>query len=144
MTGEVIFWLVAFVLLVIAEFATLQLTSIWFAAGSFVALILAAFKLPLWLQIIAFILIATVMLVVTRPILRRMFNKNYVPTNAELDVGSTAVVIEVIDNEKLCGRVTLNGVDWSALSSDNAVIGKGVTVRVEKVDGSKLIVSAIG
>lgn len=143
MTGEVIFWLVALVVMIIAEFATMQLTCIWFAAGAFVSLILAAIGAPIWLQIVVFVVVSTLLLALTRPILRKMFDKNYVPTNTELDIGSTALVIEAIDNEKLCGRVTLKGVDWSAQSSSNNLIGKGTTVRVDKIDGSKLFVSLI-
>ena len=64
----------------------------------------------------------------------------HVSTNAELDVGKNAVVIEEINKDNGTGRVTLNGVDWSAVSSDNSVIPKGSIVTVTQVQGAKLVV----
>ena len=141
MTGEVIFWLVAFIVLVIVEFASLQLLSIWFAAGAFVTMILAALKVPFAIQAIVFIAVSAILLAGTRPFLGKFLHKTPVPTNAELDVGKTALVIENIDNNKLTGRVNLNGVDWTARSTDNNEIEIGKTVVIDKIDGSKLYVS---
>jgi membrane protein implicated in regulation of membrane protease activity len=67
--------------------------------------------------------------------------KGYTPTNSELDIGKTAVVIEDVDNLKGTGRATLNGVDWIAVSKDNEPIPKGSVVVVEDIQGSKLVVS---
>ena len=65
-----------------------------------------------------------------------------VSTNAELDVGERAVVIEEINEDIGTGRVTLKGVDWSAIpASKGTVIPKDTIVTVEKVQGSKLIVA---
>ena len=46
---QVIFWLVLLIVLVLIEIATLGLTTIWFAGGSLIALIAAAFGAPLYL-----------------------------------------------------------------------------------------------
>ena len=141
MTGGVVFWLIAFAVLVVIEFASLQLLSIWFAAGAFVAMIFAAFDFSLWIQLLVFILVSIVLLACTRPFLKKFLHKPPVPTNAELDIGKSALVIENIDNVKLTGRVTINGVDWTARSTDNNFIEQGETVIVDKVDGAKLYVS---
>ena len=54
---EVIIWAIAFVIFVIAEIATVQLVSIWFAVGAIIALILSAlFNLGLAAQLGVFIL----------------------------------------------------------------------------------------
>lgn len=141
MTGWTILWIVALIVFVIAEISTLQLISIWFAAGSFAALIMAAFSLPWWSQIIVFVVTSTVLVICTRPIVTKM-QKKIVPTNSELDVGRKAIVTEDIDNEKNAGRVNLDGIFWAARSSENRTFSKGETVIVDKVDGAKLFVSA--
>lgn len=144
MTGisnEVIFWLAAFVVLVIAELATMQLVSIWFAAGALAAALIAAIPMPIYIQIAVFVGISTLLLIFTRPILKKLFSKPPVPTNAEIDIGKKALVIESIDNLKMTGRVRLNEVDWMAVSSGGQAIPAGETVVVDKIEGAKLYVS---
>lgn len=141
MTGEVILWLSAFVVLVIVEFATMQFVSMWFAGGAFVSLILAACGIAFWLQALVFVLVSGILLIFTRPIVKKLMLKGIVPTNGELDIGKTALVIEEINNTKSIGRVNLSGVDWSARSSNGEDISEGSTVKVDKIDGTKLYVS---
>ncbi|MGN0654017.1 MAG: NfeD family protein [Oscillospiraceae bacterium] len=135
-----IFWVIALVVFVIAEVATMQLVSIWFAAGSFASLICAAFGAPVWVQFVVFLAVSAVLVICTRPFVKK-FQKNIVPTNAELDVGKTCIVTEAIDNSTNSGRVNLNGVFWAARSESGDTIPEGTTVTVKKIDGTKLIVS---
>jgi len=144
MTGisnEVIFWLAAFIVLIIAELATMQLVSIWFAAGALVAALIAAVPMPLYIQIAVFAGVSALLLIFTRPVLKKLFSKPPVPTNAEIDIGKKALVIESIDNLKMTGRVRLNEVDWMAVSSEGQPIPAGETVVVDKIEGAKLYVS---
>lgn len=141
MTGEVLLWLILFVAMTVIEFASMQLVSVWFALGAFVALVAAAFGAPLYLQIILFTVISAVSLIATRPLIRKFLKKGTVATNAELDIGKEATVIEAINNSALTGRVRLNGVDWTARSSNGEAIDEGTTVVIDKIDGSKLFVS---
>ena len=49
-----IFWLIALVLSIVIEIATLGLTTIWFAGGALLAVIAAALGLPLVVQIVLY------------------------------------------------------------------------------------------
>ena len=49
-----IFWLVALVLFIAIEIATMGLTTIWFAGGALLAVLAAALGLPLTVQIVLF------------------------------------------------------------------------------------------
>ncbi|MBQ9807722.1 MAG: NfeD family protein [Ruminococcus sp.] len=140
---DVMIWAVAFVLFLAAEIATVQLVSIWFAVGALVTLVFSAlFDLNLLAQLGIFILSSGIFLVITLPYLRKRQKAGHIDTNAGLDVGKSAKVIEEINSDKGTGRVTLNGVDWSAVPvPEDAVILKGSIVRVEKVDGARLAVS---
>lgn len=135
-----IVWPALFVVLVIIEIETLQLVSVWFAAGALASTVVVLLNGPLWLQFTVFIVVSVALLIATRPIVKKAM-KMVVPTNCELDIGKTATVIEEINNSTSTGRVTLNGVDWAAISKSGDVISKDSIVIVEAVDGAKLIVS---
>lgn len=140
---EVFIWAGVFVLFVMAELATIQLVSIWFAVGALVTLIFTCFfEMGLVEQLGIFILASGIFLLITFPYLRKRRNKGHISTNIGLYIGKTATVIEEIDQDKDTGRVTLSGVDWSAVPlSDGEIIPAGSLVKVEKVQGTKLVVS---
>ncbi|MBR2284819.1 MAG: NfeD family protein [Ruminococcus sp.] len=138
---DVLFWAAAVVVFVIAEIATVQLVSIWLAAGALVTMIASYFfDIPLVGQLLIFLVSSAAFLIVTWPFLKKARNTKRVATNSELDVGKSAVVIEEISSDAGTGRVTLNGVDWSAVSADGSVIPKDSIVVVAEVQGAKLVV----
>ena len=137
-----IFWIVLLVVLIIVEAVTAQLVTIWFAAGAAAALIAELCGLQQWLQWVIFIAVSAVALVATRPLVRKVTNKTVQPTNADRCIGQTAVVTEDIDNIEGKGQVHVNGVTWTARSSDGSVFRKDERVTVEKIEGVKLIVKA--
>ncbi len=144
MEMELFTWAVVFVLFVIAEATTFQLVSIWFALGALVTILCGIlFDIGFIAQIAVFTLSSGLFLALTFPFLSKWRkSKKIVSTNAELDVGERAVVIEEINEDIGSGRVTLKGVDWSAIpASKGTVIPKDTIVTVEKVQGSKLIVA---
>ena len=136
-----IFWLVLLVILIIIEFATMALTTVWFAGGALVAAIVAGLGGPEWLQIILFLAVSLVLLFSTRPIAVKYFNKDRIKTNVEALIGKQAIVISEIDNLEGIGQVTVGGQEWSARSTDdNVKIQVGAVVYVREVSGVKLIV----
>lgn len=137
---EILFWAVAVVVFVIVEIMTVQLVSVWLAVGAFATMLSAFFfdGLDFIGQLVVFMITSAVLVGITFPYVRRQRKKEYIPTNSELDRGRRAVVIEEIDSEKGTGRVTLNGVDWKAVS--DCVIPVDSIVTVASVQGAKLIV----
>lgn len=135
-----IFWVVLLILLIVVEAVTAQMVTIWFAAGAAGAIVAELLGAQVWLQWIVFIAVSAVALVVTRPLVRKLTKTRVQPTNADRCIGQTAVVTEEIDNIAAKGQVNVNGVIWTARSSDGSVIQKDTKVTVEKIDGVKLIV----
>lgn len=123
------------------EAATAQLVSIWFAGGGMVGLIAYFLHAPFWLQVIAAAVATLILLLATRPLVRRFLRGKETRTNADRVVGRTAVVTEPIDNVLAKGRVSVLGNDWTARSLDGGAIPAGAQVRVERIEGVKLIVS---
>ena len=107
--NQVVFWLILLIILVAIEIATMGLTTIWFAGGAFVAIIAAALNTPLYVQITLFLIVSVVLLLFTRPIAMKYFNKDRIKTNAESLIGKQAVVTEDIDNLLAVGLVSING-----------------------------------
>lgn len=141
MIEVVIVWTVLLIVLVAVEIATMGLTTIWFAAGALVATIAAACNAPLFVQIALFLIVSVLMLVFTRPVAVKYFNKDRVKTNVESLVGQKGIVTGEINNLKGCGQVTLNGMEWSARSAgQDCVIPEGSVVVVKEIHGVKLIV----
>ena len=138
---ETTFWLILFIILLIIEIFTMGLTTIWFAGGALVAYILAFVGFTLPVQIIAFLLVSIVLLVLTRPLAVKFFNKERQKTNAESLIGQKAVVLEKIDTIRGVGLVEVNGQEWSAKTDEtDAVIEADTIVVIEGIQGVKLIV----
>lgn len=140
-SGTIAFWVAALVVFLIVEAVTAGLVSIWFVFGSLVALICAALGAAVWLQIFWFVIVSVATLVLTRPLVKRYVDSRSVATNADRSIGRAAVVTERIDNLAAIGAVKLDGVVWTARSTDDAVaIETGERVTVRAIEGVKLIV----
>ena len=140
-SGTIAFWVAALVVFLIVEAVTAGLVSIWFVFGSLVALICAALGAAVWLQIFWFVIVSVATLVLTRPLVKRYVDSRSIATNADRSIGRAAVVTEHIDNLAATGAVNLDGVVWTARSTDDAVaIEAGERVTVRAIEGVKLIV----
>lgn len=137
-----VYWLVVFVVLVGIELATLALTTIWFAGGAFAAFLVSLIGVEIEIQLAAFLIVSFVLLFLTRPLAVRYINKNTVKTNVEGLIGKTARVTQTIRNELEEGLAVLDGQEWTARSLEpDKEIPEGTMVRVEKIQGVKLIVT---
>ena len=135
------FWLVLLLICIIVEFVSLGLTTIWFAGGALVAILAAVLHAPAILQVVLFFAVSILLLIFTRPIAVRYFNKDRIRTNVESLIGTQAIVISEINNLEGIGQVTVGGQEWTARSRDeNLVIPVGTVVIVCAISGVKLIV----
>ena len=132
-------WLVVLVLSIIIESATLALVSIWFIPASIVSLVLALCNVPLWVQVIAFVVISIGTLTFLRPVFKKMLKIKTTPTNADALIGQQGIVVEEINNIEAQGAVKIDGQVWSARSSDGENIAEGEVVTVSSIEGVKLI-----
>ncbi len=135
-----IVWLAAFFVFSVLEGITTQLVSIWFVIGSAAAFVSSLCNVPIYLQVIIFIAVSLVALIVTRPLVKKKLEVKIEPTNADRCIGTTATVVEDIDNINGKGQVKVDGKIWSARSENNEIIQKDTLVTVKKIDGVKLIV----
>lgn len=135
-----IVWTAAIILFGIVEAVTAGLVSIWFVVGALAALIAAFVDAPVTLQIVLFLIVSAAALAMTRPVLRKITTENATPTNADRVLGEIAKVTETIDNGNSTGAVYVDGKTWTARSVDDTVIPAGSRVRIETMEGVKLLV----
>ena len=93
--------------------------------------------------IIVAAVVTLVLLLATRPLVKKFLQNKETHTNADRVVGQTAVVTEDIDNLAAHGRVEVLGNDWAARSTENVRIQKGTKVQVVRIEGVKLIVTPV-
>ena len=138
---EPMYWLIAFVVLLVVEILTMGLTTIWFAGGALAAFGVGIIGMGTIVQIVVFIIVSLVLMFLTRPWAVKYFNKDREKTNADSLIGQQAVVTETVDTLQAKGVVVINGLEWSAKTKEpNGLIKKDSIVIVEEIQGVKLIV----
>jgi membrane protein implicated in regulation of membrane protease activity len=133
-------WLIVAVLLAVVEGLTLSLTTIWFALGALAAWIFKLLNFSLPVQLTVFVLVSGLLLIFTRPIIKKYLKSGRVKTNAEELIGMNALVTETINNINAEGKVKVKGQIWTARSNSGEIINKDEIVKVIKIEGVKLIV----
>lgn len=136
------FWVAITILCIVIETFTLSLTTIWFAISAFVMVFLAFTPLPFAAQLSIFVVLSLVLLIFTRPLLKKKLNQKKIATNYERTIGQIAVVTRKITAiEK--GTVKLNGMEWTATVKDDIVLEEGTKCIVEEITGVTACVKQI-
>lgn len=137
-------WLGVTILAAIVEGIVPSLVSVWFVPGGLVALVASMMGGPVWLQILLFLAVSLAALAFTRPLAKKMLDRRRERTNADRAVGTVGIVIQDIDNVLAAGRVMVMGNSWSARSTQaDGKIPAGTKVRVESIEGVKLLVTPV-
>ena len=137
-------WLGAFILCLIVEAACpIHLVSIWFAVGSLAALAVSLLSGPVGLQILLFFLVSGGLLAALWPFVMRVLKPHLEKTNVDSIIGSQGYVTSPIDNVHAQGQVKLGGMEWSARSADGNAIPEGTLIRVDRIEGVKVFVTAV-
>ena len=141
---SVYLWLIGLIVFIVIEIATMGLTTIWFAGGALIALLFALADTPLVVQVLVFLVISIVLLICTRPLAVKFFNRQREKTNIDSMIGKQAIVLKEINNLKGTGMVNLGGMEWSARAyEDEAVVSEGAIVEVKEIRGVKLVVAEV-
>ena len=108
----VLIWIAISVGAVLVELATpTALISIWFAVGGVIGALTALINLPLWVQIVCFVVVSLASMLIVRPIASRYLRGNTVPTNADRFIGEIAQVTSLVTKDEW-GEVKVNGTMW--------------------------------
>lgn len=136
-------WLILFVIFAALELVSLGLTCIWFAVGALAACVTSLITDNWIIQAIVFIIVTVVVLIFLRPIAVKYINNKAEKTNVDSLIGKKAKVLEDIENVNAKGKVSIDGMDWTARSADGNIIKKDALVEVVEIKGVKAIVKEI-
>ncbi len=137
-------WIVVAVIFGIIELATSTFFIAWFGIGAIVAAILSTMSINLYGQIFIFFVVSIVMLLYTRPIVKRLNGpKGTYKTNIDHTLNSIGIVTLEINPLTSKGQIKVNNEIWSATSADNSVIEVGQNVVIERIKGVTAIVSKV-
>ena len=131
------FWLLLFITLIIVEIVTINLVSIWFAIGALSSCIVSLFTDNVYIQFLIFTIVSIISLIITKPLMKKIKNKEHIATNLDRIIGKVGIVtLDIIPNS--IGEVKVDGKKWSAISKSKILAGS--TVKIIKIDGVKILV----
>ena len=133
-------WLILTVIFIVIEAITFSLTTVWFAGGALVLVFLSFFPIPFRWQILIFAVVSFTLLIFTRPFVVKKLRIKSVPMNSDGLIGKKVLVNEKI-SELEKGSVKVNGVVWSARTSDGSALEAGCECVIEAIEGATLVVS---
>lgn len=133
-------WLSIIIFLVIIETMTINLTTIWFVISGLCSLVLSFFIDNFFIQFLLFVLLGVILLITTRPILKKFIKLNNEATNIDRVIGMNGIVTENITKNSY-GEVKVDGKRWTAYSDEN--IEKDSLVKVLKINGVKIKVEKV-
>ena len=138
-----VIWVVAAVVLVIAEATTTAFVSIYFGFAALVTALAAVIGLPVALQLVVFGAVSVGSMALTRPALRRAVGRSGgIRTGVDAMQGKIGVVVRPIA-ELEPGQVKVGGETWTARSFyDGESISEGARIEVVRVEGVTALVIA--
>lgn len=139
--NAIIIWTALIILFIVVEIISVGLTSIWFAGGALVALLVCAAGLGTAWQFAAFVVVSVILILFTRPWALKYMKPKLVKTNYEAAVGKNVCLTETVDNIKGTGTAVLNGQEWTARAyEDGKVFEAGTIVKVKEIRGVTLYI----
>jgi membrane protein implicated in regulation of membrane protease activity len=137
-------WVALALALAAFEAASVDFVFVMLAGGALAAAVAAGVGASFTVQVITAVVVATALLLMARPIVKRRF---MVPAGhggigAVAQVGRSALVLETVTEHD--GRVKLGGETWSARTAPDAPpCLPGQEVRVVSIEGATAIVSNV-
>ena len=135
-------WVAVTIICVVIESLTLSLTTIWFGISSFVLVFLAFTPIPFGAQLFIFVALSLVLLIFTRPVVKKKINQKQIATNYERVIGQIALVtkkITALDK----GAIKINGMEWTAAVKEDITLEEGSKCIIEEIAGVTVYVKEI-
>jgi len=134
-------WLCIIIVLTIIEILTVNLTTVWFVASAFIALICSIFIDSFFIQFGVFVIVGIILLLSTRKYLLKVIEGNKESTNLDRIIGMKGVVTQEIKKNST-GEVKVDGKYWTAISDKKIDVNNlvevlsinGVKIKVKEVD----------
>jgi membrane protein implicated in regulation of membrane protease activity len=137
-----IIWIIVVVLGIIIEESTSSLVSIWFSISAGIALVFAIADFSIYIQLAVFAALSLILIVATRPFVKKMMLNTEVRTNVDKLYGMVGIVKKTIEPDDK-GVVKVDFQEWTAISFNNKLIEENTKVVIKGIVGNKLIVDVV-
>jgi len=136
-------WMALAGILLIGEIFTAGFFLLWFSIGAAAAGILAMLGIGQSAQLIVFILVSGILFVFGRRFAERVTKKQPPGIGADRFIGMVGTVLEAIDNNTNSGKIRIGQDIWRAGSEDGGSIAEGESVKVTRIEGTRVVVQKI-
>ena len=134
------YWLIVAGIFFVIEIFTAGFLVFWLGIAALIAMIVSFFIPNITIQTIVFIIFSIILLLATKPLIKKFMNVKETKTNAFSIIGKKALVIKNIDSINKSGQIKVNGEVWSAIGKNDDTIEKGTEVEVVSINGVKAVV----
>lgn len=142
MNSYTFFWIALAVMFGAIEATTANLTTIWFAAASVAMAFVSLLDVSAPVQLVLFACLVALLLILTRPLVKKILAKKTVATNADRVISQKGIVIEDIDSVANTGQVKVLGQCWSAKTENGESLKKDTQITVIALEGVRVVVRA--
>ena len=135
-------WLIIAGLFFIGEIITVGFLVFWFGVGALIAMIVSCFTTNIIIQTAVFVISSTILLLATKPFVKKFVDVKPTKTNAFSIIGKKALVTKEINSHSV-GQIKINGEVWSAEAENDEIIPEGSEVEIIRINGVKAIVKSV-
>ena len=137
------YWLIASGIFFVGEIITVGFLLFWFGIAGLITMVVSLFTSNIIIQSVVFLVTSVILILSTKPFVKKFVNKETIVTNANSLIGKKAIVIKKINNLQGTGQIKIGGEIWSAQNETDSVISENQEVEIIKIEGVKLIVKQI-
>lgn len=137
------YWLIAAGLFFVGEIFTAGFLIFWFGIAALITMCFSFFISDLIILMTIFIITSVILILSTKPLVKKFAHTKDTKTNAFSIIGKTAIVTKNIDTINGVGQIKVDGEIWSAEGENSINIEKGSHVKITKIQGVKAIVRPI-
>lgn len=134
-------WLIISGIFFVLEIVTVGFLVFWFGVGAIITAIVSIFTDNIIIQTSVFVVSSTLLLFLTKPLVKKLSRTDKVQTNAYSVIGKIGIVTREINSKKGIGQIKVGSEIWTAKS--NFSILEGTEVIIKEIDGVKAIVEPI-
>lgn len=136
-------WLIISGIFFVAEMITVGFLVFWLGVGALFAMVVSLFTDNLIIQTSTFVISSTLLLFLTKPLVKRVSHSDKVQTNAYSIIGKKGIVTIEINSKKGIGQVKVGSEIWTAKSSTDDIIAEGTEIEIVEISGVKAVVTPI-
>lgn len=136
-------WLIAAGVFFVLEIFTVGFLVFWLGIGCLLAMLVSFITDSIIVQTAVFVISSGLLIFATKPLVKKIAQRDNAKTNVYSLVGKKAIVTEDIDWATGSGQIKIEGQVWSAKTKEQVNIPKGTEVEIESIEGVKTFVKPL-